>query len=941
MKRVSILLAGMLLLLTSCGGGALSRVEQERIKAGIDSVVQATHGIDSLSALEAGFQQEGNLTGVLLASQRLGKEYRNHSRFQEAINAHSRALEIASQQADTVEVIRAYNNLGTDYRRMGVMDEAMHHHTLALTYCEVYSDQTSDVAVKNRVISLNGIGNIYMTIENYTAADSVLRAALAGEQQLGSELGQAINWANLGAIKQSHGELDSARVYYERSLELNNKAGSVLGISLCHNYLGSLEEQQGHFDSAIEDYTLSHDLLRPTGDKWHYLEACVSLARVWLKRGNARAAVPYIERSDSLATDINSVEHIAQVENLWYELAMSRGDYAGALNHFRRYAALEDSVRGNENINVVQNMRLRHERERREALVSSLNDRYNATARTHNIILTIGVLVLLLALVLIAFLLYSLRMKARHQALLEHMDKVRSDFFTNVTHEFRTPLTVITGVAEDIKRNATDPAVADKAAAIERQGANLYELITQLLDISRVQSAIGNAEWRTGDIVTYIAMIVEGMRPAATAKDIELAFTHSQDAINMDFVPYYLHRVVGNLVSNSIKFTPQYGSITINVQCEGERLLLTVSDSGIGISDDDLPHIFEPFYQGAHGPEVTIGTGVGLSLVKQIVDVMGGTVTVESKLNTGTRFVVTMPLRHGESGYAAPDKPMVTVLPPAEPDVPEDAQPEQGKPTVLIVEDNVDVARYEASQLDTLYNIITVTTGRDALAKARELMPDVIITDVMMPGMIDGYELCRQVRASQVLSHIPVVMVSARSTTADRITGIEAGADDYLYKPFNADELRTVVAKLLARREMLRAKYAAAPDTTSQPSPRPEVQLPFTASDTSFLERFVAVVDGEMERGADAALDASSLALRMKMSVPQLRRKMMALTGKTLMAYVTDVRMACARRLLDEHPEMSIADVALRCGYLDQAYFSRQFKQQEGLSPLQYRSRGN
>ncbi len=932
----------LLMSLTACHDGETSRRAREVAKVAIDSVLQTTHGIDSLSTVEAAYLQENNDVGVMLTAQRLGKEYRNSSRFQEAINAHTRALEAATKLSDTIEIVRAHNNIGTDYRRMGVMDEAMRHHSLALSYCEAYSDRTGDVAVKNRVVSLNGLGNIYMTIENYDAADSVLRAALQGEQHLGSELGQAINRANLGAIFQSRGETDSARVYYEHSLELNTRAGSILGISLCHTYLGSLDEQAGKFDAAIEDYTLSHDMLRATSDRWHYLESCIALARVWLKRNNSRAAMPFIERSDSIAHDINSLEHIAEVEWLRYELAQQRGDYAGALEHYRRHVALRDSVRGNDNINQVQNMRVRYEREQHEAALSTLHDNFNAKTRTKNIVIIIGVLVLSLAVVLIAFLLYSLRMRARHQALLEHMDKVRSDFFTNITHEFRTPLTVINGFAEDISRTSTDKAVADKAAAILRQGNNLYSLITQLLDISRVRSSIGNAEWRTGDIVPYVAMVVESMRPVAATHNIELTYTHSPEQIAMDFVPYYVNHVVGNLLSNSFKFTPAYGSVSIDVTSQDDTLNVTVTDSGVGISDADLPHIFEPFYRGSQDAQNIPGTGVGLSLVKQIIDSMGGSIDVKSRVNTGTQFVITLPLHYGESGYAAPDEPCVKPSPVDAVSTDEEVEMVDGKPTVLIVEDNVDVARYETSQLETLYNIVVAEDGRAALAKARELMPDVIVTDVMMPGNIDGFELCRRVRESQVLSHIPVVMVSARSTTTDRITGIKAGADDYLFKPFNADELRAVIAKLLSRREMLREKYAAGIASDKEvraTAHHPEMQLPFTASDTTFLERFVAVVDHEMDRGADAVFDVASLALRMKMSAPQLRRKLMALTGRTLMAYVADVRMVRARRLLDEHPEMSIADVALNCGFLDQAYFSRLFKQHEGVSPLQYRSR--
>lgn len=945
-RLILILITGIALVATSCGGDVARQREQAAHYTAIDSIVAGISTIDSLAVLEAQWQQQGDLTGVMLASQRLGKLYRNNSRFEEAVNAHSRALDAALQLADTVEAVRASNNLGTDYRRMGQMERAMHCHYQALTLCDLMSDKTSDVAVKNHVISLNGLGNIFMTLENYELADSVLRAALNGEQRLGSDLGQAINYANLGAIHQHYGRTDSAWAYYRRSLELNTRAGSQLGIALCHNYFGSLLEEAGKLDSALAEYTVAHDRLASTDDRWHYLEACLSIARVKLEQGNTGDAATFINRSAGITAEIGSLEHEAVVEDLKHRLAASRGDNAGALAHYKRHIALMDSVQGNQNLNNLLKMRVNYERELRQMAIDSLHNEYTGDISRRNTALVIGTLILLLALAAISFLLYSLRLRARNQKLLEQMDRTRSDFFTNITHEFRTPLTVINGVADDIARTSDDPATVSRAAAISRQGNNLLALITQLLDISRVKNAIGNAEWRYGDIAAYLAMVVEDMQDMASRKNIELSYIRPDAGVKTDFVPYYVNRIVANLVSNAVKFTPEFGSITVSTRDTGGNVIITVADTGIGIKPDEVQHVFDPFFQ-AHDNDHIYGTGLGLPLVRQMAEAMGGSVAIESVVAGGTTITVKLPVR--QTGYqpldndtAAATRRAATagMMVQTPPEADEGWEPSDGndsqRPRVLIVEDNADVARYVASQLEQLYDLTIVANGRDALARARQLIPDIIVTDLMMPGAIDGLALCRQVRASQVLGHIPIVVVSARSTSTDRIAGIEAGADAYLYKPFNADELRAVIANLLAQRQQLRERYTnpdAAPATTAIDAP------PFASGDTSFIERFTGIVGSEMDRGAEGSLEVAHIARQLNMNPAQLRRKILALTGRNTTTFIADLRISRAKHLLTSQPELSIADVAVACGFADQGYFSRIFKQHEGIAPLQYRTK--
>ena len=950
---------------------------------GLDSTFQKIESMSRMQAIVDSAEAAGDNQTLMMALKQLGKLYRNSSRFQDAIATHNRELDIASHLQDTVEMVRALNNVGTNFRRMGVLEEAASYHYQALSYCDKYSRQNDPVMLKNRVVSLNGIGNIYMTIGNYQAADSILRAALAGERRLGSELGQAINLANIGSILEHQGQTDSAWHYYRQSLELNQRAHSDLGVSLCHTHFGELYEKGGQYDQAINEYNEAYDIMQRNSDSWHWLESCVALARVYIKKGDYQRAQSYIRLTDSIANAINSLEHQGQALQLKYQLATLQGDNKRALEYFVQADALEDSVRVHGNSSQMMNARVNYERQRRQAEFDLINRNYESERKLKNIFILTAVLIVLMAAITIAFLLYTLRARRRGELLRQQVEQMRQNFFTNVTHEFRTPLTVIMGLSEQMQHPGTAAdQVTHQASIINRQGNNLLQLINQLLDISRVRSEIGEPEWRTGNIVTYVAMLTEAYQILAQQRGIQLNFAAQSNDITMDFAPYYMRRIVGNLVGNSLKFTPDGG--TINVTCaltDDQKVQLLVADTGLGIDPDDLPHIFETFYMGKAVGHGDMSSGVGLSLVSQIVSAMDGTIVVHSDVGKGTVFTITLPQKHGHGNWPAMEGESIQaaeVVSTVEDRLNDSENSDDEACRILIVEDHNDVAYYIGTQLQSLYSVYYANNGAEALDKAERLVPDLIITDLMMPEM-DGYELCRRVRAHQVLNHIPIIMVTARCSDEDRIRGYELGADAYLEKPFNPDELRMRVATLLDQRHQLRQHFlqqlALATTQTEamhladaeSSTPRalvaaslPPVEAPtqpvadssetpnevkpvqnikvITEGEQEFIKQLLLLVDQAM---AEHRVDLEAIAAQLAMTTGQLRRKVHAITGKTPLNYINELRMARAAHLLATDPDLNVGDVADRCGYDDLAYFARQFKQYHQMTPSQYRTSAN
>lgn len=493
----------ILSLIPSChreGEVGLSQNDQ----VGIDSVVSACPDIDSLQSCLRYFERTANELGVILAYKELEVRYREAARFNEAIGCHREGLRLAMQRKDTSEVIQALNNIGTNFRRLGIMDEASNYHYRALSLCERLGDKESYKARKNRTISLSGIGNVYLTLENCEMADSIFRIALEEERTLDSDLGLAMNYANLGSIFEMRGMMDSAFVYYNYSMEHNRAAGSVVGISLCHNHIGRLFEKKGQWDQAIREYRNAYDLMVADNDLYHWLESCLALARVNIYKGDLRMAEAFLEHAEGAAKVPRAWKHLSSVYHLDYLRYKKLGDYKNALNAYTSSLAYADSMRNTENMNHIQNLRVDYEKERSNRKLSLIQKNYEMGQRTKNIFLIACLIVLFLTVVAMGFLWYALRMKSRNQQVMRRMEEVRANFFTNVTHEFRTPLTVILGVSEELRKGGIgEEELKTGLNMIGRQGKNLLELVNQLLEVAKVRSEIGDPEWRTGDIVAY------------------------------------------------------------------------------------------------------------------------------------------------------------------------------------------------------------------------------------------------------------------------------------------------------------------------------------------------------------------------------------------------------------------------------------------------------
>lgn len=537
----------------------------------------------------------------------------------------------------------------------------------------------------------------------------------------------------------------------------------------------------------------------------------------------------------------------------------------------------------------------------------------------------------LILLILAGYQLYSWRKLERQESLhLKEMNEYRNRFYTNITHEFRTPLTSILGMGERVEGQ---PEVRD---LILRNGRRLLDLINQILEISRLEAGQEDLQLLQADVQQFIRYLAEPFALIAAGREITLSMELAPRQFLMDFDPPKLERIVVNLLSNALKFTPPYGEVTLESWIDDRRqwFWLRVTDTGPGIEPGHLPHIFERFYRGGGGDHAS-GTGIGLALVRELVLLMGGEVDVESKKGEGTAFRIKLPVSRQavttavESDFEVIGKGAIPAAQAAEITPVSSENTNAQKPVVLLVEDNADVVTYLKLILEPKYEFSIAGNGRQGLEMAFSLVPDLIISDIMMPE-IDGYQLCHNLKNDERTSHIPIILLTARAGVSDRIAGLARGADAYLEKPFHEAELLVRVDQLLQLRRSLQQHYRREFVTGADTKIKPESA---TKRESSFLARVRKIIRQQLD---DPAFSVTDLCDSMKLSQSQLYRKLKALTGKSPHQLISDYRMNVAEEKM-RNTSLPVKEVAFQCGFNDPDYFSRLFREYYELSPTEYR----
>lgn len=531
---------------------------------------------------------------------------------------------------------------------------------------------------------------------------------------------------------------------------------------------------------------------------------------------------------------------------------------------------------------------------------------------------------------------------------LQELDTFKSRFFTNITHEFRTPLTVILGMSERVLSEGVTSShpltIAQPLTLIRRSGENLLRLINQILDLAKLESHALKINYVQDDVLPYLRYITESLQSLANAQNVLLRVESNEAEIMMEYDPERLLQIVHNLLSNAIKFTPSGGRVTLNVgrvSNPADVLVLTVADTGAGIPAEDLPNIFDRFYQANNLEKAKAGgTGIGLSLTKELVKAMGGDMNVESEVGKGTIFTVRLPITNrSEKRDVRSDHTDIVETEngfKGEAALSTNSHPLTGSPShplsshlsLLIIEDNPDVIEYLIACLGEHYRLDYAYNGRSGIEKALEVVPDLIISDVMMPEK-DGFEVCETLKNDERTSHIPIILLTAKADAASRIAGLRRGADAYLSKPFHKEEL---LAQLDTLRDKQRRMVAWFSKTAQNGNPQPLLEA--VAEEDLLLEDvFIQKVRNILaENYADEGFGLPQLCQKAGMSRSQLFRKMIALIATSPSDFIRSYRLNEAKHLL-ETTDLNVSEVAWQCGFVNLAHFSKVYQEEFGIAP--------
>ena len=536
----------------------------------------------------------------------------------------------------------------------------------------------------------------------------------------------------------------------------------------------------------------------------------------------------------------------------------------------------------------------------------------------------------------------SLKYEKKHIEDLEALNQSKLRFFTNISHEFRTPLTLIVGQVETLLQVQTfTPNIYHKILGIYKNSLQLRELITELLDFRKQEQGHMKIKVSRHNLVNFLYENYLLFLEYASSKQINFKFNKQSDDIEVWYDQKQMQKVVNNLLSNALKHTKAEDTISINVSQEDKQVIIEIKDTGTGIAAAEIDKIFDRFYQTERLDSLNTGagTGIGLALTKGIIELHHGTIRVESEPGKGSRFIIT--LKSGNQHFTEeqiirdnadtniqqqPETivPTVEILPDSEWKEEDNKRIEDAK--MLIVEDNESIKQMLAGIFETFYQVTTASDGVEALDIIQKDMPSIILSDVVMPRM-SGTELCKQIKTDFNTCHIPVVLLTARTAVEHNIEGLKIGADDYITKPFNTNLLISRCNNLVNSRRLLQEKFSKQPQAFAQ-------MLATNPMDKEMLDRAMAIIEQHLD---NTDFNVNIFAREMGMARTNLFTKLKAVTGQTPNDFILSIRLKKGAVMLRNNPELNITEISDRIGFSSSRYFSKCFKEIYHVSPLAYR----
>ena len=726
--------------------------------------------------------------GIAEALIGLGNNYWRKGNYQKAREYQQLNIDLCEKIDDQDGIASSYNNLGNIYNDMGEYAKAMEYYTLS-------SKKYNELGQVNSVaITLANIGLIQMQLGNFTEAINCFTQSDSVFKSLDYQSGRAFVLKNLGNIYKHLDDFDQAISYHLKALESYKRMGRSQAISETLQSTGNIYFEQQNYSEAIKYYQEALSINEEINYALGIGEAKQTLGDCYYHLGNHAKAKTLLLKAIEVATDIGTHLIAMKAYETLSKLYAKENDFILAYESKSHYATLRDSLYTREKRDLAREIEAKYQKEQNQKEIGFLRSENELNALQikkredeRNYLIALAFVILI-----IASLVYNqYRIKQKSNKKLKELDQLKSNFFANISHEFRTPLTLILGPLEKKLAQTLNPKEKEESTVMFRNANRLLDLINQLLDLSKLEAGNLQLQASKSNISNFLRAVASSFNSQAEQKGILYTVNIKDQSVEGYFDRDKLEKILYNLLSNAFKFTDQ-GEISIAAILNQEAVKLTVRDTGMGIPKEHVDRIFDIFYQADSSQTREMeGSGIGLALTKELVELHHGTIEVRSELGQGSEFQITLPINRGsftseeildeDALLPTHPSPSTAVLTGQTADETTPSY-QENSPILLIVEDNTDVRAYIKENIEGAFHVAEAQDGKEGLETALKLVPDLIISDLMIPNM-DGIALCRELKTDERTSHIPLILLTARADVESKIVGLETGADDYLTKP--------------------------------------------------------------------------------------------------------------------------------------------------------------
>lgn len=820
------------------------------------------------------YTEEKSFENLGLIYLKLGIVRRNFGEYEAAHEYYKKAYVSFKKANSTIGIIKTYNNIANIYKDKGELTLSLENYLKAKELSESSNN-------KSLIDQINqNLAQIYFQLNYDKKAKELFLQDLKGFIKDKNHIRTATSVTGIAEIQLKQNKPFKAQKSIKKAIHFWEKTGDRKGLGEAYLVYGKILEALEDKINAVVKYKKSYENYEAVKHAQGTIKVLSLLGRAYLALEDTKTAKKYLKEARIKAEKIVASYELVELYDLLHQVYQREEKFKEAYEALLQYNKVKEKV-----YNISSQVK-----------INEIQTKYELD-----------------------------KMELSHQKERELHD-YKSNLFSNLTHEFRTPLTLMKAPLELIKEEENVLVIKDRIQYLQNNTDHLLKLVNQLLDINKIEAGKMPINYKIGSIMPIVGHVVHMFTEDANQKNILFTYSIPSSELLGSFDEDKLEKILYNLLSNALKFTPSGGKIHLHVQAHNEQIVIKVMDNGPGISEENKDLIFEKYYRINQSGKIS-GSGIGLSFVKELVDLLQGSIEVSSKENKGSVFQVRLPYPGAENGknvFQVEEGLSSAKILPLNGEILKRAAESKKKATLLIVEDNYEIKKLITEIFSKEYKVIHAENGLEGLLKAKENLPDLIISDVMMP-IKDGNEMCEELKQNDLTNHIPIIMLTAKEGLKNKLIGLQKGADSYLSKPFSVEELKTTVTSLISQRHKLREHYSKNPLFSAS-------QENMVSADEVFIKVNTENVVKNLSNEKFSVEDLAELAM---MSRFTLIRKFKSVLNTTPNEFIQRIRLETAKNML-VNKVASISEIAYRVGFASVTYFSSSFKKHYGVSPRDF-----